>query len=125
MSRSCELAGCGRGNATRCGTAYLCPTCRPGIEALTAELLAETRPPAYVEGSAVVWAGQTGAWILHGYEDDHSAWIYRPGVRMVPVVGRSAGGWIDLNPGRREPEHMELAEVTELRPAVEAKGGVR
>ena len=94
MSRTCELAGCGRGGATKCGTAYLCPGCAPRIEALTAEYLAETPPPPFAEGTVVVWAGQSGAWILVGT-------------------------------GQREPEHAELVPVAALRPAVEAKGGVR
>lgn len=126
MSRTCELAGCGRTDATAhsaCGTVYACPPCWASIEQATAELLAETRPPAFAVGDPVVWAGHTGAWILHGYEDDWTAWIHRPGVRMIPVVGRSVGGWIPIGPDRREPEHAELVPIAELRPAVETPAG--
>lgn len=126
MSRTCELAGCTRTDATAhsaCGTIYACPTCWTGIEQTTAELLEETRPPAYAKGDAVVWGGQTGAWIVQGMEDDETAWIHRPGVRMIPMVARPASGWIDLAPYRLEPEHAELVAVAELRPAVTTGGG--
>lgn len=76
-------------------------------------------------GDAVVWGGQTGAWIVQGFEDDETAWIHRPGVRMIPMVARPGSGLVDLAPYRLEPEHAELVAVAELRPAVEAKGGVR
>lgn len=122
MSRTCELAGCTRTDTTRCGGAHLCPDCRPRIEALTAELLAEARPAAFVEGDPVVWAGQTGAWLVHGYEDDETVWIHRPGVPMIPMVARPGSGLVDLAPYRLEPEHAELVAVAELWPAV-AGGG--
>lgn len=126
MSRTCELPGCARTDATAhsaCGTFYACPTCWAGIEQATTELLEETRPPAYVEGSAVVWAGQTGAWIVQGFEDDETAWIHRPGVRMIPTIDRNSGGMVDLGGWRDEPEHAELVAVAELRPAVTTGGG--
>ena len=123
MSRTCELAACGRGGATKCGTAYLCPDCAPRIEALTAEYLAETPRPPFTEGAPVVWAGQSGAWLVHAYENDWTVWIYRPGTRMIPVVGRPGSGLVDLAPWRREPEHAELVPVAELLPAVALAGG--
>ncbi|MET8866477.1 hypothetical protein ABZW11_26365 [Nonomuraea sp. NPDC004580] len=123
MGRLCELAACGRTDTTRCHGTYLCPTCRPLIEQPVAERLAEPRPPQLAKGTPVVWAGQTGAWILHEYEDDHTAWIHRPGIRMLPTVGRPGGGLVDLAPYAREPEHMELVPVAELRPAVVALAG--
>lgn len=67
-------------------------------------------------GDTVTWNGHDGAWVVRGYEDDHTVWIHRPNVPMTPTVGPAdsgmaeVGGWLD------EPSFCDLAPVAELRP---------
>lgn len=75
---------------------------------------AETWTPA--DGDTVTWNG--GTWIVRSYEDDDTVWLHRPDVRMVPVIGRNIGGWVDLAEWRDEPEHQELVAIAALRPVV-------
>lgn len=71
-------------------------------------------------GDTVTCDGTDGTWIVCGYEDDDTVWVHRPDVRMVPMIGRNVGGWVDLAGWRDEPEHQELVAIAALRPAEQA-----
>ncbi|WP_101791099.1 hypothetical protein [Nonomuraea indica] len=70
-----------------------------------------------VPGDPVIKDSDDGVWIVRSYEDDDTVWVHRPDVRMVPSIGRNAGGWVDLAGWRDEPEHEELVAVAALHPA--------
>lgn len=125
--RGCELAGCqnrATGTISACGTVYVCDGCRAQITELASMYAADTTATAHTwmpsQGDTVTQEGYDGVWVVDGYEDDDTVWLYRPGTRMVPAYGRLYG-WVDLSPGRLVPEHTELAAVAALRPALQAE----
>jgi hypothetical protein len=60
------------------------------------------------EGDTVTWQGHDGVWIVDGYEDDEHVWLYRPDVRMMPVLVNLGEPWQNV------PEHRELVSVADL-----------
>lgn len=79
-------------------------------------LTAQSGPWTPQTGDTVTWNGIDGAWTIQGYEDDDTVWIARTDVRMVPTIGRTSGGMVDLAGWQDRPEHEELVAIADLRP---------